>query len=705
MTRSRRRVFPYLLLAALVLGGSTAIYLRSARAAEDVCTLARRHLPKLIGLDAVIGSCVLDPLTQTVRFRDVALSEPGAEAPLLAADEVEVSLGAVSPFFGSVELDRIRVTRPRLAIDLTRPRPPRAPGACRVDGLDRLDIRRLEIHDAEVRVALPGGRAVEVGGGDVSWLKRKGRPEIHLTATTGRVVPRPGEELELTALSLDARLHPDDERLEINRAELALGGMSLEGSGELQHFCDPEVALEATAFVPLSALAQALDFRKSVAGHLWARMSVEGPLAQPAISADVAASDVAVGNYAPGGFDARLSLRGRELRIDSFETSAGAGVIRARGTLELSGRLPLALEAELDRAEFGPVLAKAGLRGSWVDFPATGRVRLAGHALPSLHLEGDASFKAGAFVLANRPYDVPQPAGKRLLEFNGAQASTNVVVLADRVELAGIRIEGRSTRLLADATLHYAPERGLIIRGQAEHLDLSELGHIASLRWAGHGSAQFTVQGPYGDPRIEAALNLRDFEFWRFSLGVIEGRLAYKNRVLSFPSVNGQKGRTQYQGSAELRFEKKDIHAKASIRIPGGRTEDLVDVLMPMHENVELFQGVLEGDVAGTVQVDSYLDAFEGTVALDLSNTRYYGRRLGDGRAVLRFVDGEAMILEKTALRGPLGVIEADGTWHFDGPLDYRFRLTRGSLGELVGPDRAQKLGLSGELAASGKVG
>jgi translocation and assembly module TamB len=124
-----------------------------------------------------------------------------------------------------------------------------------------------------------------------------------------------------------------------------------------------------------------------------------------------------------------------------------------------------------------------------------------------------------------------------------------------------------------------------------------------------------------------------------------------------------------------------------------------------MHENVELFEGVLEGDLAGTLEVNSPVEAFEGTVALDLANTRYYGRRLGDGRAVLRFVDGEAMILQKTVLRGALGVTEAEGTWHFDGPLNYRFRLSRGSLAELVGPARAQKLDVAGDLTLSAKVG
>ena len=91
--------------------GLAVAYLRTPRAAEDACQLARRELPSLIGMDVGIGSCELDPVTQTVKLRGVSLFEPGAEVPLLAADEAEVTLGAVRPFFGSVALDSVAWTR------------------------------------------------------------------------------------------------------------------------------------------------------------------------------------------------------------------------------------------------------------------------------------------------------------------------------------------------------------------------------------------------------------------------------------------------------------------------------------------------------------------------------------------------------------------------------------------------------------------
>src|SRR5262249_24072578 len=77
---------------------------------------------------------------------------------------------------------------------------------------------------------------------------------------------------------------------------------------------------------------------------------------------------------------------------------------------------------------------------------------------------------------------------------------------------------------------------------------------------------------------------------------------------------------------------------------------------------------------------------------------------LGDGHAVLRFVDGAKMVLEPTVLKGPMGETSVDGTWDFNGPLDYRFRVDGGSLAEVVGPDSAKELVLDAPLTLIGSV-
>src|SRR5512139_2746944 len=95
--------------------------LRTSVAWETACTLARRSLPELLGLDVGIGQCELDPLGQKVIIRGLSLFAPGSDTPLLAADLAEVQLGLPRPFAGKLSLDLVRVQRPRVAVDLSKP--------------------------------------------------------------------------------------------------------------------------------------------------------------------------------------------------------------------------------------------------------------------------------------------------------------------------------------------------------------------------------------------------------------------------------------------------------------------------------------------------------------------------------------------------------------------------------------------------------
>ena len=71
-------------------------------------------------------------------------------------------------------------------------------------------------------------------------------------------------------------------------------------------------------------------------------------------------------------------------------------------------------------------------------------------------------------------------------------------VILDRVVWGVSAILGR-----LEATSNW---RGVLAEYRKDAPPSTELGHIAGLHWAGHGSAQFTVVGPYDDPRIDAVV-------------------------------------------------------------------------------------------------------------------------------------------------------------------------------------------------------
>lgn len=695
----------WLIVLTLVLG--TVLFLRTRIAWDSLCTQARRQLPTLLGMEVGIGQCEVDPLGQRLILRGISVFEKGSDTPLLAADSAEVQLGLPNPLSRQLAFDMVRVHRPRLTLDLSHPRASSSePGVCPLKPLRHLRLSRLAITGAEVRLTLPGNRQVEVSELDVGLRERWGEEEFEVEARRGLVRLAPGQELALGRLALSGALDVDEELLELDRAEAALDDVTVNISGRVEQLCEPVLALDAQVFLPMRTLSRAGLLPKPAEGHLWTRLTVNGRPAAPSVSVELSGSGLAYGKYSPGAFTGRLAYAGDLVTVEELLVPIGSGDARITGTLGLRPGYPVDVDVETHDASFGLILAKAGLTGSWVDFPASAKVHLSGTLVSRLNLSGDLELRHGRFMLATRAYDAPESSGRTLLTYAGGHVRTHVSLLGDRVTFTDIDISSGRSRLAGEVTLFYDVQKGLLVNAHGD-MDLSDFGHIAGLAWSGRGTASTSIEGPYSDVKIGASLSLRDFLFWDFDLGVVQGKVTYADKVLGFPTLSGQKGRTQYFGNAAVTFG-RSLHLRTDIQVPRGRTEDLIDLIAPMHPNVSLMQGPVQGEVSGRVEIDSPLDQFEGLVALDFKDTTYYGRRMGSGSSRLRFDDGKAMVLERTVLEGPLGRTWVDGTFFFSGPqkgvLDYRFGGENLSLAELVGLDSARRLGVQGMLSMEGAV-
>ncbi|MDY7228474.1 translocation/assembly module TamB domain-containing protein [Hyalangium rubrum] len=693
-----------LLVVVLLLVGAV-MGLRTRVAWDTACTVARRQLPEVLGLDVGIGQCELDPLGQKVVIRGLSLFAPGTDTPLFAADLAEVQLGLSSPFSGKLALDLVKVQRPRVALDLSKPSKTSrdTPSTCALEPLERLRISRLALSGAQVRLALPDGRRVEVMDLDMGWKERWGIAEFDVEARRGVVDLGPSRgELALGRLVLSGGLDVDAESVELNRAEVALDETSVSLSGRVEQLCDPVLALDAQVFLPLRTLTQARLLPKQASGHVWSRLTVNGRPSAPNVAVEVSASNLAYERFGPTSLTARLHYAGERVRVEKLTVPVGSGRVEVQGTVRLTPNLPVELEVQTFDASFGRILAQAGVEGSWVDFPATTTGRLSGTLLPRPQLAGDVDLRTGRFVLATHAFDAPEPKGITLLEFDRGRVQAQVKLLPDRVSFTGAQVESGGSKANAEVTLFYDSTRGLEVRGQGE-LDLSDFGAIAELPWAGSGGTSFTVVGPYADVKVDASMSMRDFTFWGFGLGVVQGKVTYHDKVINFPALSGQKGRTQYFGKAALTFG-STMHARAEVNVPQGRTEDLLDIIAGLHPNIAVMQGTIAGVASGRVEIDSPVDRFEGLAAFDFKDTTYYGRRMGSGSTRLRFVDGKEMVLERTVLEGPLGKSWVEGTFTFAGGLDYRFGGEDLSLAEAVGQEFATRMGLQGTLTLAGTV-
>lgn len=701
----RRRLLGVALLLALVAGALTFLVVGRSRLAWDrACTLARRQLPGLLGADVGLGRCEVDPAGRSIRIYGLSAAAPGSERPTFSADEVEVTVAGVQPLSGRLELERVRVIRPRIWLDLSRPqaRPP-AEG-CPLRALEHVLVDTLEVRGAELRVALPAGRRVEVAGVELSWRTRRRDAEFTLRTSQGFLDLANGRPpLAVAGLAVEGALGPGGRELEVSRGELSIEDAQLSFAGRVDDLCRPALALDAQLFLPVRMLARVVPLGES-SGHLWAQATVSGRLPDVRITGELLGKGVALGALRPGDFTLRAAMAGQDVTISELTVPVGQGSLRASGDLRLVPGLPLRAKAELDQVSLFQVFERVGLPGAWVDLLATGPVNLSGKLAPAPELQGQAALQISRFVTWGHAVDRKVP-GPPILSIPAGEVTLDLGIHPDRVELTSGKVKVGAARAVADVVIPYGGRAPITIDATAEPLVLEEVGKLADIPLGGVGAARVSIRIPAGVAQIDGELALQDSMFRGFALGNLSSPVKLRDGVLSFPEATGTKGRTAYQGRAVLDFRGDSPEAHVAANVPNGRVEDLVEVLAQVSPAVQPLRRVLVGSARGAITLDGPGETMEGRFDLDLSGVSLSGRRLGDGALHARLDRGSGIALDTLALRGPLGTSKAEGRWDFDGPLAARFRVDGLQLEELVGTELARRLRARGTLTLAGTLG
>lgn len=697
MTRWRRGRVVFAIAALLLF--VAALVLRSERAGAFICEKAREQAPAMFGQAVRIERCAIDPFTAAVELRGVEVGPQGA--PMAQAERAVVSLAGV--FLGGVSLQEVTVVRPRVALRLPASDPAAPATGCPLEALSAIRVRTLEIQDGAADLELADGRAVHVDGIDVKATIGRRTSELEATLRHGQL-ELDGHRWALGRVALEASLDVAEQALEVQKFEASVEGIATTGSATLRELCKPGREIDASGqlFLPLDALARLGAPLPAPSGQLWARLSVTGPLAGPSVRAEVRASQVVLGPFTPGDFSARLALVDGVVRLEEFVTAVGStGEIRLSGEVGLKEPYLLKATVQTRDASLARVLDRASVSGAWVDFPATVSGEVTGRLLPSLALSGPIEFASGPFLLASRAWNAPATSGSDILAFSGAKGTftlgvTSSAVTFDDIALA-VGAQGR-TRVGGVVRLGIASPLELDIDARATAIDLSDFGSISGLPWAGTGSATVKVKGPAGRALITGQTSLRDFKFAGYSLGVVQSPLRYEGDTLSFSGIVAQKGRTQLFGDLALDFLDAGLHTHASVQLPDGRVEDVVDLLVDLSPSMQNLQEVLVGKVSMIAAIDSPARELAGLLAVRVQDVAYFDRRLGAANLILRFEEGERLVLEPTTFEGPLGRVTVDGAWGFAGPLDYRIAWDEGSLSEAVDPGGLRSLALSAPL-------
>lgn len=709
MIEPRRRWRRALGLMALGVVGLVFL-LRTERAGELVCGELRERLPGLLGLDVAIGRCELQPLSMGVRLEAVAVSQPGATAPLASADSAEVSLRGLFP--GYVSLHEVALVRPRVDLTLPQGDESKEPAGCPLDALRRLRVGTLKVEQGSVRLALPSGQAVALEGVDVAASLGRRSADLDAQARSGSATVQ-GRLLTLGQFQVSAAVDLEDRELELRRLEANVEGVSLTAAGRVESLCDalPVLALGAQAWVPLESLPRLGVPLPEPSGQVVSRVTISGRVDAPVVRAELQATQVVLGHFRPGDFSAKGTWSGQTVAMEEFLTTSGEGTVRVSGELSLKEGLPVKVQVETRDASFARIMERAGVPGAWVEFSASTKGALAGRLLPAPALSGDIDFSTGPFVLAARAWDEPAEGGPTILRFKQSSGAFRLGVSGEGVTFDDVRIRvgpQEATRLAGRVALFYDARRGLDIDVTGEQIDLSDFGAIAELPWSGVGSAKARIAGPMtGDAIVvDAQVTLRDFKLWGYSLGVVQSPLEFRGDTLSLPAVVAQKGQTQYFGDVALSFRPAGLYTRATVQLPDGRVEDMVDLLADLSPMMQSLQdGVLTGRVSGLAAVDSPASQLTGVIATHVRDVRYFDRHMGEASLITRFEDGKALVLEPTRFAGVLGRYSVGGRWEFAGPLSFSMGIEGGNLAELIDPGGADQIPVTGAFVAAAKVG
>lgn len=689
----------------MALLGLVTLALRTERAGELVCQQLRERLPAALDADVELGRCVIDPLTASVEVSHVAVTPHPAPEPLLTADKASLSLRGL--FMGGVSLQDVELIRPR--VELSAPEGSSAPsGGCPVEALSRLRVAQLRVVDGTVVVHHPKGFSLRLDGLGVEASLDRRELSAAVVARAGSVTIA-SRTLRLGKLQVEGALDLAAAQAEVQRAELNVEGMTLTSTGTVDALCDAMPALDLTAqlYVPLEAVPRLGVMLPAPSGQVLARVAVAGRADAPTVRAELQGSKIALGPYTPGDFSVRASWSGKKITLEEFFTKSGDGDVRVSGELSLEDGLPVTARIETKEASFARVMDRASVKGSWVEFPATVKGVLTGTLSP-LSLGGDVEFRTGHFTLAARPWDGPRTAGRDILEFKQGSGRfrfglTPQVVSFDEVQVrAGLT---EATRVSGSVKL-FPARPGLDIKVTGEQLDLSDFGSIATLPFSGMGQASVSVTGPFSDIDVQGQATLRDFKLDGYSLGVVQSPIRYSGETLAFPSLVAQKGQTQYFGDVALIFKDAGLVARATVQLPDGRVEDVVDLLADLSPSMQNVQdGVLVGRLSALMAIDCPVSELTGVIASRVRDVRYFDRRMGEAEFIARFEGGESLVLEPTVFTGPLGRFAVDGRWGFAGPLDFRLAIEGGSLPELLDPAGARGLPVAGDFVMKAKVG
>jgi translocation and assembly module TamB len=674
--KKRQVALAFVAFLLAVVAGSAAL-LRTRWAGDRICAIAADKLRDASRLEVELASCRIDPLRLEVRAEGVRIGP--ASAPVFAADAVAARLAPVQALGGRVQLRRVELVRPRV---VARVAGGAGGGTCPPPFLDAFEIRRLDVQEGALELALPHG--VTISAPRVDVRSDPGGLGAGLVRALGRA-PRVAR-LEVDAapvrVAAGARswtvgtVHAAGEiALDLSAAEIEAidaevtsdaGGVRLGLRGVVKDLCAPRLDLTGTVQGPAAAIA-AVAGRPDPrwAGDVAVEVRATGSPRSPALSATARFEGVRFGGFVPGDGSADVALEGDRLLVRRLEVAFEGGTVEARGAVKLARGAPVDLEVELKNPDLAEILGRVHVPGAWIGLRFEGRARLAGTLAP-VRLEGALASDLRDLRVLNQSYETFPADGLPILEFERGRIDAGVRVDAERLSFDAARIAVGGGTVVADAQIGFKKDLGFRVHA-AGTADLDALGHVAGLPLGGLATVDATIgAAPYGNPHVTGRARVERLRFLRVDLGTAAADVAYDpSFVLRFTGVEGVRNVSRYRGEVAVDLHRRPVWVDSARFEAKGRLRDLFEAVMDWLPRTRYLRDAMDGDVevSGTASgraaaLDAEFDARLGAGAL-------LGRPYDSGRAAGRIAGGAEAFFDRAEVRRGPGAVRARGRWGF----------------------------------------
>lgn len=676
MTKRRLAIALLTILATLV--AVTVLVLRTRWAGDRICAVATARLSAAAGQPVVLAGCRVEPLALELETEGLRLGPESA--PTFVADSASVRLAPVQALGARLVVERLRLVRPRLVVGEVRKKGA-TPAACPGPLGSRIQVRRVEIEDGSLDVALSSGRLrvdgirVEGAPGGVRATLRAlagGTTSSRLRVDAARASLEGARRLyAVESVSGEVDLSADLSRADVVSSDASAGQVRLSAFGPLGNPCSPDLdlAIRATGPIPrILDLVGAPDERWSGDGEAVVRL--KGELPRPALSGDVRVAKSRHGSLELGEGRGRFHYEAGKVHVDALEVDGATGRIAGRATVSVERGLPAQLELTVGGLDAGEILSRVGVKGAWVSARIDGTADVHGTLSP-LDVEGTLDVGVTGLRSLHRSWELAAADEPAYLDLPRARVRGRVHLTPQRLGVEEGEIEAGRGKVGISVDVGLTPTAGFMVRygGVA---DLDVLGHVAQIPWAGLLSAEGTIGAiPYGHLRAAARVHVEGFRFLDVSLGRASTDLTFSDFVMRLGGIEGEVAQTRYRGEAAIDLHRAPVQLLSSRWEANGRVRDLCDAIMDWLPKARYAKEALDGEIELTATAVGRAAAPDATFDARLGVGTFYGRRFESGRIAGTMHAGAEAFFERAELKHEGGWLRARGTWGFLAPFPW----------------------------------